>query len=100
MAKLIKVKILKPVAGAFGLAYFPDDVTELEQKQATTLIKAGYATTVEEGGDLPKDIPGRRELIKAGVSYDELQKITDLESIEGIGAATAKKISEYLIKAG
>lgn len=98
MAKSLKVKILKPVAGAFGLAYFPGDTAELEEKQARTLIEAGYGSQGKEGDDLPKDLPGKKELIRAGVSFDELKKITDLESIEGIGAATAKRISEYITR--
>lgn len=95
MAKSTKVKITKPVIGKFGLGYFPEDIATLEEKQAATLIKAGYAVAHDDS-DLPQGIPGRKELIKAGITYDELQEITDLENIEGIGKAMAKRISDFI----
>lgn len=39
----MKVKILKPCAGVFHLAYFGGEVADLDQNTAKLLIEAGFA---------------------------------------------------------
>ena len=85
---------------AFKLAYFKDDIVEMEDKKADVLIKAGYAIKVEaetkDGTDIPEDIPAREIFVDLGFSFEEIKQIPDFTQIKGIGKATALKIEAYL----
>ena len=51
----------------------------------------------EEGGELPADIPGRAQLVAAGItSIEQLLDIPDLTSIDGVGKGIASRIETYL----
>jgi len=83
--------------GKYRLGYFPGDRAEFDEKQAREMAKAGIVTIIEKESepDLPKDLPGREALVKAGISYEDLLKIENYEEIEGVGKATASKLKEY-----
>lgn len=44
----MKIRFLKSPSGEFGLAYFVGDTVEMENKQAQTIIDAGYAVAVDK----------------------------------------------------
>jgi len=67
------------------------------ESEAAQYIANGMAVEYGKESDLPKDMPGREALIKAGVkSIEEVMQIEDFDEIEGIGQSTEKKILEYL----
>lgn len=47
MSKKIKIKILAPVAGAFGMSANVGDEIEIIESQADEMIDLGYAKKVE-----------------------------------------------------
>jgi hypothetical protein len=47
--------------------------------------------------ELPADIPGRKELVAAGLTtLDAVRAVNDFDEIKGIGQATEAKILAYL----
>jgi predicted flap endonuclease-1-like 5' DNA nuclease len=93
--------IKSPSPAPFFMAYFVDDVVEVNDNQAEALIEAGvakeYIPEKKAAIPLPADMPARDKLIKAGVnSLDELKLYTDLTEINGIGKALAEQISKFL----
>lgn len=81
------------------MAYFPGDVAEFEEKQAIELLASGRVELVDEKGvDLPKDLPGRDAIVKAGISLEDLkkmEKIEEFQEIQGIGKKTAELLKSY-----
>jgi len=102
----MKTKVVEftrsPSGSPFRLGYFVGDVVELEEKQAQTLIDAKFAkehrpSIKKVSTDLPGDIPGRYNLLKAGVkTMEELTAYQDLTDISGIGNKLAEKIKDFL----
>lgn len=47
--------------------------------------------------DIPKDLPGRDALVRAGVAFKDLQKMNDedLLKVEGIDVSTVAEINKY-----
>lgn len=78
--------------------YFAGAVHEVPEADAERYVYQGYARTLTP--TLPKDIPGREELIENDVfTLIQVQQQADsLESLFGIGKTTASKIRAYLKK--
>lgn len=73
---------------------YPEDWKERVEKRFAIVEPV---VMIEETSDLPEDLPARQKLIDAG--YDTMEKVkacTDFADIKGIGAATAKQITDYL----
>lgn len=74
---------------------------ERERVRRTVLERAGW-TLVESEPDtyriaLPNDIPGYDDLMMANLrTIADVQAVSDLTDIHGIGEATAAKIRDYL----
>lgn len=98
--KTRKIRFTRGPAGAFKLAYFVGDVTDIEEKQAKELIRFGFAEPYEsevgDSSDLPPGIPGRKVLVDLNLSLEDLKSIDDLTELNGIGAPTAAKIKQFL----
>ena len=63
-------------------------------------IMSGYAELPADEG-LPEDFPGREALAAAGIDTVEgVAELADPTAIDGIGAATAKKIVTALAERG
>lgn len=78
-----------------GYAYRPGDIYEVPAEQAEDLIESGHAR--EPKATLPKDMPGRDELIAAGYeTVKAIMNIDDLTKVPGIGSATEQEIAKYL----
>jgi len=94
--KKLNIRFLKH-PGKFRLAYFPGEMALFEEKQAREMHKAGVVELLDEsdGSDLPADLPGRNAILKAGISFEELQKIENFEEIKGVAKPTAQKLTEY-----
>lgn len=82
------------------LGYFAGDKPDLPEETAKELIDSGYAKSCDEKmeSDLPKELPGRAALIKAGL-FTKDQVLASKESlvdIKGIGEKLAGEIIEFL----
>lgn len=81
-----------------------DEGAESNGEDAPTEDEEAEEETEAEsaGTELPEDFPGRDKLIEAGL--DTIEKVTefkienDLTELDGIGSATADKISDQLVK--
>jgi len=79
-----------------GSGYFAGHTEDVPKGLAKNYKNLGYARPATPV--LPDDLPGRDELIAAGVeSVDELKDMSkkELEALDGIGKAKAGKIVDY-----
>ncbi len=68
----------------------------LDKKQADELERLGVLKIIEPPVTLPDDLPGRDKLIAAGFkSVEEINKISDLTEVPGVGKVLAKQIVQY-----
>lgn len=89
---------------ADGVAKGPGSLVQIKDPdEADRLVACGvvqYASDVAGVSDLPKDLPGRKDLIKAGFStLEAVREIDDFTDVKGIGESTADAIEAYLAEA-
>lgn len=78
-----------------GYSYHAGKVYDIPVEQAQELKVGNYARSPQE--TLPKDIPHREDLIKAGIETIKAVKANDdLTKVKNIGKAGAAEITEYL----
>lgn len=78
-----------------GFGYHAGKVYDVPVEQAEKLKVGNYARSPQE--TLPKDIPHREDLLKAGIETVEAVKdVEDLTKVKNIGKAGAAQIAEYL----
>jgi Xaa-Pro aminopeptidase len=80
---------------SFNLGYGVGETGEFDEKQAKELFRAGVAEPVEAEDALPEDLPGRKQILNAGLSLEELKEVKDFTEIKGITKAIAEKLTEY-----
>lgn len=85
----------------YGLVMVDGRVVAGGQKQAAKPEDKMMAAPENKSAvGLPDDIPGREQLLAAGVlSLDDVAAMEDLTDVDGIGKATAAKILAYLEEA-
>lgn len=75
-----------------------DEFRSLVERGA--LVPADGGEQVDPGGNLPDDLPARKEMLAAGfASLDEVADAVEagtLTDVDGIGAATVEKVVAYL----
>lgn len=86
------------------------DKSEIGAKTNQAILSGGLVEVTEEKksssksgekteSDLPEDFPGRDELIKAKMTFDQVKTFDfEKEKVEGVGKATVEKIQAYLKK--
>lgn len=84
-----------------GVAKGPGSLVQIKDPdEADRLVARGvvqHASDAEDTGDLPEDLPGRKELIKAGFStLEAVREIEDFTEVKGVGESKAEAIEAYL----
>lgn len=110
--------IIKTAICGLGFSYACKSVVEMQDTTAKAWIDAGVAEETNDDAkvnfvhaaiieptneddsdncDLPKDLPGREQLITAEIlTIEAIKEVDDLTSIKGIGEKTKEQILSYL----
>jgi len=95
----MKVKFRQSVP---TMAYFVNDVAELDSEVCAPWIESGHMLIIPEtegdSNNLPDDLPSRTILFNEGfTTIEDIVKIREsLETIKGITKASAAKIKKYI----